>query len=138
MSTIKTKIGNCKKGCLNVALTGGLCSYHYWEGIRGKSAEKAKKHGKTSIIPAKSAKQLDRDLKYAKRVKVWKVENPICMANLKGCTHLSTQIHHKKGREGDLLMDTSKWLAICHKCHSWITEHSAQAIEMGLSLKRNS
>lgn len=29
------------------------------------------------------------------------------------------------------------WLAVCHDCHTWITEHSKEAIELGLSDPRN-
>jgi hypothetical protein len=27
-------------------------------------------------------------------------------------------------------------LAVCRNCHTWVTEHSAEAIELGLSERR--
>jgi hypothetical protein len=45
-------------------------------------------------------------------------------------------LHHQKGR-GIHLNEVAYWLAVCRPCHNWITEHSKEAIEMGLSEKRN-
>lgn len=60
-----------------------------------------------------------------------------CQANLSGCTGLASEIHHQQGKENELLLDQDKWLAICRSCHTWVTEHSGEAICMGLSLRRN-
>jgi hypothetical protein len=35
------------------------------------------------------------------------------------------------------LNDAAFWIAVCRPCHNWITEHSAEAIELGLSVRRN-
>ncbi len=137
MSSIKPKIGNCSKCGKEAPLTSGRCHSCYWNDIRAKSAEKSKGKEKRSIIPLKSVKQLNRDIEYAKLRKKWITEHKICEAHLKGCKQAANQVHHKQGREGSLMLDTSKWLAVCHNCHMWITEHSNESIEMGLSLKRN-
>lgn len=63
---------------------------------------------------------------------------PLCKANLQGCTRLSTQVHHKKGRVGDLLTDTTHFLSVCHNCHHWIELHPVEAKEKGFSLQRHS
>jgi hypothetical protein len=52
------------------------------------------------------------------------------------CTYEATQVHHKGGRENDLLLEQSLWLPICHGCHQFVTENSKQAIEWGLSVSR--
>lgn len=61
---------------------------------------------------------------------------PLCKANLQGCTRLSTQIHHKKGRIGELLTDSTHFLAVCHSCHHYIETHPLEAKELNLSLER--
>jgi hypothetical protein len=41
-----------------------------------------------------------------------------------------------KGRIGNLLTDTSHFLAVCRQCHSWIEEHPTEAKELGFSKSR--
>jgi hypothetical protein len=62
--------------------------------------------------------------------------NPICQANLDCCKKKATEVHHAAGRENDRLNDQSFWVAICRPCHRWVTENSAEAIELGLSVRR--
>lgn len=62
--------------------------------------------------------------------------NPICEAKLHCCKKKATEVHHAAGRENDRLNDKAFWVAICRPCHRWITEHSAEAIELGLSVRR--
>lgn len=59
------------------------------------------------------------------------------MAQLKGCTGHTTDCHHQEGREGDKLLNEENWLPVCRPCHNYITEHSNEAIEKGLSERRN-
>jgi hypothetical protein len=54
---------------------------------------------------------------------------PLCKANLKDCTKLSTQIHHKKGRIGELLTDKTYFLPVCHNCHHEIEMNPTMAKE---------
>lgn len=65
------------------------------------------------------------------------MSNPLCMARLSGCTFRATQIHHKAGRKNWRLLYTPWFFPICHSCHEWATEHSKQAIELGISLSIN-
>lgn len=44
----------------------------------------------------------------------------------------ATQVHHTRGRVGRLLCEAQYWLAVCHECHEWITNHTAKARELGL------
>lgn len=46
------------------------------------------------------------------------------------------QIHHKKGRIGELLTDTRFFLAVCHTCHQKIELFPQWAKEKGYSLSR--
>jgi hypothetical protein len=67
---------------------------------------------------------------------VYMKDHPICEAGLDGCRKKATDIHHQKGR-GANLNEVAHWIAVCRPCHNWITEHSAEAIELGLSERRN-
>lgn len=134
---IKAKVGPCidcgRVGKLT-AKRGPCC---YWKHRATVNAEKAGKRAGDSPIAKKSDKQIERDIEYAKMRKAWLPLHKECEAKLKGCTHVTTQVHHMEGRLGILLFYHPSWLACCHNCHTWITEHSAEAIQMGLSLRRN-
>lgn len=54
----------------------------------------------------------------------------ICNANP------ATEIHHKGGREGYLLIMSAYFLPVCNPCHKAITEHSRDAIINGYSISR--
>lgn len=67
---------------------------------------------------------------YAKRRRMFLEANPFCR-----CGRPATEVHHMAGR-GALLLEESKWKALCHTCHHWATEHPREAIAVGLSLPR--
>lgn len=48
----------------------------------------------------------------------------------------ATEVHHKKGRVGKLLLDVRYWLAVSRDGHRWIEEHPDEAKELGYSLSR--
>lgn len=60
-----------------------------------------------------------------------------CAVKSKNCTFYSQEIHHKKGRIGQLLITESNFLPICQSCHHFININSKQAIELGFSERRN-
>lgn len=64
--------------------------------------------------------------------------HPKCEGKLPGCTHKASEIHHSKGRRGFLLILSRYFKYMCHNCHSFCTENSAEAIELELSYRRNS
>lgn len=88
------------------------------------------------MIRKVSAKKASLNAKYKRIRDSWIVDHTVCMARLKGCQYHATDVHHKAGKVGDLLTDTDHWLPVCRKCHTWITEHSREAIELGLSERR--
>lgn len=69
---------------------------------------------------------------YTRKREAFLDEHPHCAR----CGERSLQVHHMAGRIGALLLDDSKWLAVCGWCHQWLTEHPAQAIADGHSLPR--
>lgn len=59
---------------------------------------------------------------------------PVC--EVEDCNLKSVEIHHQRGREGDKLLDTNFFMAVCHGHHVYYTEHSKEAIEKGVSVSR--
>jgi 2,3-bisphosphoglycerate-independent phosphoglycerate mutase len=85
-----------------------------------------------------SKKQAKKNSDYSAISKQYKKENPICDAQIKGiCTTLTVDVHHKKGRIGELLTDTRYFLAVCRECHNHIETHPKFAFENNFSIRRN-
>ena len=61
-----------------------------------------------------------------------KKENQICPITGK----LTTDIHHKKGRVGELFLDTKYWVALSREGHRFVEENPEWAKENGYSLNR--
>jgi hypothetical protein len=92
---------------------------------------------KSYKIKPKSKKREKLDSDYSKRRKIFLEKKPMCEAHIIGiCTQMSTDVHHKKGRTGDLYLDESYWLSVCRACHNYIETHPTIAKEMGFSISR--
>jgi len=61
---------------------------------------------------------------------------PYCEAHLPGCAVNATDVHHKKGRTGALLLDDTEFLAVCRTCHNWIENNHVDAKLLGFSKSR--
>ena len=98
----------------------------------------AQKPSTASIKPirARSKKRASQEAKYAKERLKFLDKNDLCQARLLGCSYHATDIHHKEGREGELLLLQSKWLAVCRECHETIEMNPNMAKELDLSLSR--
>lgn len=73
--------------------------------------------------------------KYLKKAAEFKRKYPVCKARiLSVCTYHTTDVHHEEGREGELLLDDSKWLPVCRGCHDYIERHPSYAIKCGFSI----
>ena len=59
-------------------------------------------------------------------------KNPLC----ERCGMPASEIHHKKGRMGDMLNDTSYFMSACRECHLWIEDHPRESREKGFTLNR--
>jgi hypothetical protein len=94
---------------------------------------------RTSTVPIKPVadKRNKQNSEYSSIRKVHLGEIPFCELKLPGCTGTATEIHHMKGRIGSLLTNRGYFKSTCRSCHSWVTEHSKEAIELGLSLSRH-
>lgn len=61
----------------------------------------------------------------------------VMQINCEVCGHRTpTDVHHKSGKQGDLLYDIRKWLAVCRPCHQRLHDHDAEAKKNGYSLSR--
>jgi hypothetical protein len=100
------------------------------EKVAQKVCIKAKR---TKISPI-SDRQKKRLSDYRKVRDKFMSEHPMCEFN--GCESKATDLHHKKGKVGDLLTDTRYFSALCRTHHSYIELHPILAQELGLSVKR--
>ena len=93
-----------------------------------------KEKKKPKPIPKVSDKRKIDNLKYsALRIEfLGKKENRICPITKKP----TTDIHHKKGRIGSLLLDTRFWIALSREGHRFVEENPIWAKENGYSLNR--
>lgn len=81
-----------------------------------------------------SRKQAARLRVYSQLRRQFLEARPWCEAP--GCGQPASEVHHRAGRVGALLLDTETWLPVCARDHHWITEHPAEAYELGLSERR--
>lgn len=88
------------------------------------------------IAPRSQKRSKEEKLYSAKRV-LFLLEFPMCQANIQGvCKGQATEVHHKKGRIGNDLLDETNWLALCHNCHEYVENNREFAMEKGYSIKR--
>lgn len=140
----------CKiNGCKHSSEVKGLCKYHYWDQLRRNSKEKAKQSTKKSkklfkkIESSTAERGKEKAKLYKKARREYLEAHRCCEAKLTGCMiptlnyeALGLQIHHKKGRLGELLFDKRYFLAVCQNCHSYIENNPEFAISHGYSLSR--
>jgi hypothetical protein len=102
---------------------------------QNKSKKSAKPTSKKPLSP-RSSKQQKLEALYSILRTKYLQNHPYCEAHLPGCQINATDIHHKKGRTGDLMLDDTEFLAVCRLCHGWIETHPVEAKELRLSKSR--
>lgn len=119
---IKPKWGECIE-CADgrhVPLIAKRCQRHYREHRRKASGASA------------------RDAQFAKLSARIRADRPDCEARLACCTGRATEVHHKAGRTGALLLREDLLLPVCGACHSMIHTMSLEdAIAKGLRVRRS-
>lgn len=85
------------------------------------------------MIRKRSLKRAKQEREYAKLRFAYL--NIFRLCQVCGCAY-SSEVHHKKGRIGELLTDTRFFLAVCHTCHQKIELFPDWAKEKGYSLSR--
>lgn len=94
----------------------------------------AKRQLKVKPIKKNSTKRARQEREYLNKLRPqFLQDNPVCQC----CSAaIATEVHHRKGRIGILLV-TFKWFfAVCSACHRQITDNSEWAIEMEYSISR--
>ena len=85
----------------------------------------------------KVSKKQSANLRQYKKVREAYLEsNPNCEAKTSNCTYIAQEIHHVRGRCGNLLQDDSNFLSVCRNCHVWIENNVKEAKELGFSKSR--
>ena len=118
------------EGCGHLAERTGLCATH------SREARK-KAHPKEKVKRQRISKQSDEG---KERMAVYGAINRMfLLMNLECeiCGRNSDEVHHKKGRIGDLLYDVRFFLPVCRICHDFIEKHPETAYMNGWSLLRN-
>lgn len=115
----------CKKcGCYPKGNECHVCSNKV---VPGEEKKKYKR------IRPRTVKRAAQERKYLIRVKVFLMLNKKCAVFP---NQPSNQVHHKKGRIGDLLLDEKYWLAVSQDGHDKINNNSAWAEENGFTVSR--
>jgi len=60
-------------------------------------------------------------------------KNPKCWR----CGAKATDLHHQKGRDGKLYLDTEHFISLCRPCHDWIPKNRDAAAAEGLIVSRH-
>lgn len=99
-----------------------------------KAERNARKVTIVKPVAKMAPKRAGQHQEYMKLRKDYLALYPIC--EVEECQNKSSEIHHQAGREGERLLDTNFFMAVCREHHRYYTEHSAEAISKGYSFKR--
>lgn len=73
---------------------------------------------------------------YRKEARAFVKAHPWCKACKIQWTTLKPRrtkdVHHTRGRSGELLRDQRYWMPVCRQCHNWIGNNIAEARKLGL------
>lgn len=87
---------------------------------------------RSAPLPGSSPGRAAQLRRYATQRVIYLAEHPYCAI----CMHRATDVHHKAGRIGALLLDETRWLPLCRPCHVRVTTQPAWAVEHGYSQSR--
>jgi transcriptional regulator of acetoin/glycerol metabolism len=84
-------------------------------------------------VNAQSEKRKIINREYMKLRKVFLKRNPFCVVAEKmlGRKIATRDIHHVRGRAGNLLIASNYWLAVSREGHDWIENHKPEARAQG-------
>lgn len=110
------------------------CNHPTCEGACRKVREKKpRKPLKRTVRIAPRSKKMVRAMEiYNRRRKAFLKANPVCAVT----GQPATEVHHKAGRIGPLLLDESLWLPVSRWAHRMIEENPEWAKENGYSVSR--
>lgn len=125
-------------GCNNDVFSHKYCSRHQSLRTDEKWLSALAKHQQKRNTPINkvSATQKIKNAAYNARVKEWKKEPENAMCCFPGCNMPVDDNHHAGGKIGPNLMDETKWKPLCRPHHIYVTDHSAEAVRLGLTESR--
>lgn len=88
---------------------------------------------KAKRIKPVSDKRADLNKVYSLCRKIHLEENLNCVR----CGGKAVEIHHARGKEGEMLIKFQWFKSVCRDCHTWIHNNFLESIEMGYSEYRN-
>jgi hypothetical protein len=103
--------------------------------VKKKPVKKPLKKPVKPIRPV-SKKRAAELRQYHKERKIWLSQPEHLKCSEEGCNRVATEVHHEEGRENLRLLDKSKWGHLCDVHHRRATDHSAEAIQKGISKPR--
>lgn len=89
---------------------------------------------RSSVLSSVSYKRQKDNGAYRKLRREFLEARPWC--EYPDCVAPATDVHHRKGRVGALLLDVTHWSAMCRTHHAHITVNPAEAYALGLSERR--
>lgn len=99
--------------------------------ISHKNSQETKPRKRINRVSVRRAKE-EREYSKKRKQFLQRPENMICPVTGKR----TNEIHHKKGRVGDLFLDENYWLAVHSEGHEKIENNPEWAKEMGYSISR--
>jgi|694.fasta_scaffold00082_91 hypothetical protein len=138
---LQAKLKKCD-GCSEVTTiwkregTQKFCKQCWTKQFKGLSS--TKKPTAKKPMRLQSSKIVKLNAAYSILREQYMKHHPHCEAHLAGCAINACDIHHKKGRVGNLFLDDTEFLAVCRTCHGWIETHPKEAKLLNFSKSRES
>ncbi len=101
------------------------------EGDKRCSSQKDSSRTKGKIR-VRSPKRAKEEREYLRRREKYLTLHPEC----ERCGCPSSEVHHRAGRTGKLLINVLYFMAVCRECHHWIELHPEQSKKQGYSVNR--
>lgn len=132
---IKPKTGPCVDCGKETRLIAKRCGFCYWKFRNSVRKEPILKPRKPINPISKGQRQ--RIAKYSLVRAEYLAKQKVCEVQIPGvCNGTVSEIHHMRGKIGDLLTDENNFIAVCRFCHKQIELHPDWAKDMGFSLSR--
>jgi len=103
----------------------------YCKDCWNSSLDKTFKPTKKKPLSPRSSKKEKLDVVYSILRKNYLSNHPMCEARFEVCSFDASDIHHKKGRVGDLYLNDTEFMSVCRECHRYIHDNPKLAKELG-------
>jgi len=104
--------------------------------MNNKTMKPRKPIKRVSSARARQLRQYSRDRKLFLEQQLWCAACAIVPLRIgqpgAWLINRATEVHHRFGRQGQLLNYQPYWLPVCRQCHDWIGRNPAAARKLGL------